>query len=683
MNGVPASLAAYVNRGVVLSTGQFITNGECLRSRNGRFAALVASNGRFCLCLTATDGRIMREVASFPPGGRAEGRYFVIIQGDGNLVLYAGTGPGDNHGLLWSYTNAAAAGRDFFAMIEEDGNFSVARGLFSAPKPPPTMLWSSRSRMGIPPDLPPQTRRVGTRVGPKHNGIALQEFDTVTRTAPLGEAVMLQADDGRGVLDETEWRVTRYAECLWSYRQTTEVGRPMPFPQVGSGVARPIFGTRAGNYAFTMRYHWTNFRDRSGWEGFNGYFNVIVPAVTARVVNTSTVRVTQIGNTPYLQLGDHTAPATRGITLRTQVTAPAGCAGEIAAIQLIQSVRRYRMTADASWIPVTTNGNWVLDTSLPLSNRTWAIAGGGQTIMEPTDSPAAPLRAVANRLEVNESFRTYICFRPTESQTDRCWMPLARFDWGWQANIERLPNGQWGLPTAVAQPTPATVVFLDDPGAAPAWEANVRAIADAVQFPQGGPPQDIPPEGNWIRRNVSARCFVGFLAGLGANISNLLVLVGKFNVSNGTVVGWTSQEDLQAVRGIGDLSFLRELPAQERCVYPKTARQQQVIAAATKFDLEIAPQCFFGPGAEDQAIVKEVAPFDLRQMMDELGRIARQNGITYIDTMRLDHARMRVSFASPVPYSLLLALAAHPQVKYLGVAPEFRFDEPTTNTATS
>jgi hypothetical protein len=46
---------------------------------------------------------------------------FLTQQGDGNLCLYRGTGPSDNHGLLWSSGGRDAA--ETYAVVQPDGNF--------------------------------------------------------------------------------------------------------------------------------------------------------------------------------------------------------------------------------------------------------------------------------------------------------------------------------------------------------------------------------------------------------------------------------------------------------------------------------------------------------------------------------------------------------------------------------
>ena len=56
MSQLPASVRFLVNRGMTLPSREYLRPGECLRSSNRRVAALVTRDGRFCICLTASDG---------------------------------------------------------------------------------------------------------------------------------------------------------------------------------------------------------------------------------------------------------------------------------------------------------------------------------------------------------------------------------------------------------------------------------------------------------------------------------------------------------------------------------------------------------------------------------------------------------------------------------------------------
>ncbi|MGD8306707.1 MAG: hypothetical protein PVF17_08645 [Ignavibacteria bacterium] len=70
------------------------------------------------------------------------GKYFLIMQEDGNLVLYRGSGPGDQHEVMWNSSTHTGQNTDSFMAIQEDGNLVVYRG---APGDYSTPAWNSKT----------------------------------------------------------------------------------------------------------------------------------------------------------------------------------------------------------------------------------------------------------------------------------------------------------------------------------------------------------------------------------------------------------------------------------------------------------------------------------------------------------------------------------------------------------
>jgi hypothetical protein len=70
--------------------------------------------------------------------------FFAIMQGDGNLVVYKGSGPADNMGFLWGI--GAHAGSKFFAIQQSDGNFVVYKG--SGPADNQGWQWGTQKTAG-------------------------------------------------------------------------------------------------------------------------------------------------------------------------------------------------------------------------------------------------------------------------------------------------------------------------------------------------------------------------------------------------------------------------------------------------------------------------------------------------------------------------------------------------------
>src|ERR1044072_3391428 len=55
----------------------------------------------------------------------ANNRFFLCMQEDGNLCVYHGTGPGDNHGLVWA---ANIFDTPCYLVMQGDGNLCVYKG---------------------------------------------------------------------------------------------------------------------------------------------------------------------------------------------------------------------------------------------------------------------------------------------------------------------------------------------------------------------------------------------------------------------------------------------------------------------------------------------------------------------------------------------------------------------------
>ena len=68
------------------------------------------------------------------------GKCYLIQQGDGNLVLYAGSGPGNRGNAIWGSGNYTTASGNVYTLMQTDGNLVTYTGTPSAPK---GAVWSS------------------------------------------------------------------------------------------------------------------------------------------------------------------------------------------------------------------------------------------------------------------------------------------------------------------------------------------------------------------------------------------------------------------------------------------------------------------------------------------------------------------------------------------------------------
>ena len=68
------------------------------------------------------------------------GKCYLTQQGDGNLVLYAGSGPSSRGNALWASGNYTTASGNDYTLMQTDGNLVTYTGTPSAPK---GAVWSS------------------------------------------------------------------------------------------------------------------------------------------------------------------------------------------------------------------------------------------------------------------------------------------------------------------------------------------------------------------------------------------------------------------------------------------------------------------------------------------------------------------------------------------------------------
>ncbi|MCD9023770.1 fibronectin type III domain-containing protein [Cohnella silvisoli] len=70
----------------------------------------------------------------------SSGSCFLYMQSDGNLVLYGGSNPSHNTGMIWQSNTAGTPG-DYFAIMQGDGNFVIYKG--TGPSDNKGFVWST------------------------------------------------------------------------------------------------------------------------------------------------------------------------------------------------------------------------------------------------------------------------------------------------------------------------------------------------------------------------------------------------------------------------------------------------------------------------------------------------------------------------------------------------------------
>lgn len=112
-------------------TGDFLTTNQYVSSENGQYHLIVQEDGN--LCIYKCDDPVKKyptpSQCIWNSNNLRRRPSYLIMQPDGNLVQYPGTGPGDKHGdAIWSIQQVRE-GKLFFALLQNDGNLSVSYGL--------------------------------------------------------------------------------------------------------------------------------------------------------------------------------------------------------------------------------------------------------------------------------------------------------------------------------------------------------------------------------------------------------------------------------------------------------------------------------------------------------------------------------------------------------------------------
>ena len=122
------------NKGSSLATGAYLATNDYLVSANGLYFVIMQADGNLVIYHgsdPAHQGAFVWD-SGVAPG---TGQYFVIMQGDGNLVIYKGSDPAHQGAFVWNSGKAPGAGV-YGATMQNDGNLVVTQK--------PTVLWSAQ-----------------------------------------------------------------------------------------------------------------------------------------------------------------------------------------------------------------------------------------------------------------------------------------------------------------------------------------------------------------------------------------------------------------------------------------------------------------------------------------------------------------------------------------------------------
>jgi hypothetical protein len=125
-----------------LQNGQTLLVGDVLPSSNRDYYAELKGDGNLIIYRGSAPGDyqgVLWESARAGGYTPAPGAYFLIMQGDGRLAIYRGTGPGDRHDLVWA-SHGDGGGRHF-AILQDSGVLAVFHG--SRPADNSGEVWGS------------------------------------------------------------------------------------------------------------------------------------------------------------------------------------------------------------------------------------------------------------------------------------------------------------------------------------------------------------------------------------------------------------------------------------------------------------------------------------------------------------------------------------------------------------
>ncbi len=147
-----------------------------------------------------------------------------------------------------------------------------------------------------------------------------------------------------------------------------------------------------------------------------------------------------------LGAGCELVPGTRGLELEATVRMPGPFQDQPLCIQYVQLVRSNVWQLKERFASGTIVYDWYnsvfpeyrLDNSYPYGSK-GPKCGKNEVTWKFLDSPGAPLAKKAASY-VNESFQTYLMFRPGQGENS-VWVPLSRIKWGWRGVVHQVYKG--------------------------------------------------------------------------------------------------------------------------------------------------------------------------------------------------------------------------------------------------
>jgi hypothetical protein len=133
--------------GGTLNVGAILRTNEYVVSPSKKAYAIMQDDGNLVVYRGSGPSDNQGYVwGSVQVGGYApsKGSYYAVMQDDGNLVVYRGSGPSDNQGYVWGSVQDggyAPSKGSYYAVMQDDGNLVVYRG--SGPSDKGDFVWGS------------------------------------------------------------------------------------------------------------------------------------------------------------------------------------------------------------------------------------------------------------------------------------------------------------------------------------------------------------------------------------------------------------------------------------------------------------------------------------------------------------------------------------------------------------
>lgn len=132
-----------MNKGSVLTEGQTLKTDDYMVSPSGDCYLTLQADGNLVLYAGSGPNNRTGYLWSALSTARPLGAYEAIMQDDGNLCVYSKIQ--GNEGYIWG-PQTVAPGKKFFASVENGGNLTVTRG---TPQQPGALLWAARNRLRL------------------------------------------------------------------------------------------------------------------------------------------------------------------------------------------------------------------------------------------------------------------------------------------------------------------------------------------------------------------------------------------------------------------------------------------------------------------------------------------------------------------------------------------------------